>query len=268
MNRWLAATLLLSFLFLALFSIVFGKKIRSFDPPLSIIPTKSQSTTPSPEITQEQSQISVVATDLEIPWGIAFLPDGSMLFTERPGRVRFIDANHNLVSEPVMTFSDINPIGEGGLLGIAVDPQFTTNKFVYFYYSYGNGASHMYNRVVRFVFDGKRLSDQKIVVDGIPGNSNHDGGRIKFGPDGYLYITTGDSEAPSLAQDKSSLAGKILRVKGEGSVEIYSYGHRNPQGLAWDDRGKLWATEHGRSSPTGYDELNPLFREMRKKRGW
>ena len=265
MNRWLAATLLLSFLFLALFSVIFGKKIRSFDPPLSITPTPSQSAAPSPEITQEQSQLSVVATDLQVPWGLAFLPDGSMLFTERPGRVRFIDVNHNLISEPIMTFSDVNATGEGGLLGVAVDPQFVSNKFVYFYYSYGYGASDMHNRVVRFVFDGKHLTDQKIIVDGIPGNSNHDGGRIKFGPDGNLYITTGDSEAPSLAQNTTSLAGKILRVVGE-KAEVYSYGHRNPQGLAWDDRGKLWATEHGRSAPTGYDELNRI--EQGKNYGW
>jgi len=174
-----------------------------------------------------------------------------------------------------MTISDINAAGEGGLLGIAVHPDFTHNKFVYFYYSFGRGSSDMRNRVVRFVFDGKNLTDRKTIVDNIPGNSNHDGGRIKFGPDGYLYITTGDSEEPSLSQNKASLAGKILRVDFDGNIPsdnpfgtfIYSYGHRNPQGLAWDEKGRLWSTEHGRSGVlSGLDELNLI--EKGQNYGW
>ncbi|OGK39728.1 hypothetical protein A3A74_04510 [Candidatus Roizmanbacteria bacterium RIFCSPLOWO2_01_FULL_35_13] len=122
--------------------------------------------------------------------------------------------------------------------------------------------------------DGK-LSEEKIIVDQIPGNSNHNGGRIKFGPDKNLYITTGDAQEPSLAQNKNSLAGKILRVTDNGQPvtdnpfgnRTYTYGHRNPQGIDWDDSGRLWATEHGRSGiQSGLDELNLI--EPGKNYGW
>lgn len=273
MNKWLVVFIILIFFLLTIISVLFGGKIRALDLKQLQI-TRQPSSVISVKPT-DQPRLSVIAENLEIPWALAFLPDGGILFTERPGRVRLIAANSQLQQEPVMTFSDVNPTGEGGLLGITIHPDFTANKFVYFYYSYGLGKSDMKNRVVRYVFDGQKLNDRKVIVDGIPGNSNHDGGRIKFGSDGYLYITTGDSEQPSLAQDKNALAGKILRVTGDGDPApgnpfgsvIYSYGHRNPQGLAWDDKGRLWATEHGRSIPlSGLDELNII--ESGKNYGW
>lgn len=222
-------------------------------------------------IIQQAPKMKVVATGLSVPWAIAFLPDGGMLVTERAGRVRLIDKNGNLRSEPIATISEVKPLGEGGLHGVALHPDFDKNHYIYLYYTYGEFGNQTLNRVSRFIFDGNSFSDQKIIVDKIPGASNHDGGRIKFDPDGLLYITTGDASQPSLAQNKDSLAGKILRVTDEGQAasgnpfgtRIYSYGHRNPQGITWDSQGSLWATEHGQSAT---DELNLI--EPGKNYGW
>lgn len=215
-------------------------------------------------------RLSILAANLEIPWTLVFLPDKSILFTERPGRVRIIDSKNNLNPDPA-TVDDVKHQGEGGLLGITIHPDFPSNHFVYLYYTYSNINDNTLNRVVRFEFENNKLQNQKIIADNIPGASNHNGGRIKFGPDGFLYITTGDAQEPSLAQDTNSLAGKILRVTDEGKPVtgnpfnnfVYSYGHRNPQGLAWDENGRLWATEHGQSA---LDELNLI--EKGKNYGW
>lgn len=215
---------------------------------------------------------TIFAQDLEVPWALVFLPDGSTLVTERPGRVRLIDSNGNLDSAPVLEIDVVKKIqGEGGLHGIAIHPEFDENKFVYVYYTYDNQGRKSLNRVSRFVFGGKKLTDEKIIVDKIPGALFHDGGRIKFGPDKLLYITTGDAQEPSLAQNKNSLAGKILRVTPDGKAApgnpfgtlVYSYGHRNPQGITWDGSGNIWETEHGSSDK---DELNRI--EAGKNYGW
>lgn len=207
---------------------------------------------------------SIVAESLEVPWALVFLPDKSILVTERPGRVRLIDNQGNLFATPLLEISVVRKIqGEGGLHGITIDPDFEENKFVYLYYTYENQGSRSLNRVSRYTFDGKSLSSEKIIVDSIPGALFHDGGRIKFGPDKLLYITTGDAQEPSLAQNRNSLAGKILRVTPDGKPAqgnpfgtlVYSYGHRNPQGITWDKDGNLWETEHGQSA---YDELNSI----------
>ncbi|HEY5600569.1 MAG TPA: PQQ-dependent sugar dehydrogenase [Patescibacteria group bacterium] len=208
-------------------------------------------------------RLSVVASNLEIPWALVFLPDNSILFTERPGRVRLIDKDGNLMEQPISTISEVKHIGEGGLLGITIHPDFKENKLIYVYYTYGESGGNTLNRVVSFEFDGKRLQNPRTIVDQIPGASNHNGGRIKFGPDGYLYITTGDAQEPSRSQDKNSKAGKILRVDGEGNPapgnpfnnEVFSFGHRNPQGITWDKDGGVWVTEHGSSA---MDELNKI----------
>lgn len=217
-------------------------------------------TTQNQTAKQETDQSSIIAQNLEIPWGLAFLPNGDILVTERPGRVKLIDKNGNvkLISE----LPSVRHIGEGGLMGIALDPDFGSNGFVYFYYTYGNSQDSTLNRVVRMTYKNDKLSNEQVVVDKIPGASNHNGGRIKFGPDKLLYIGTGDAQNPSQAQDRNSLAGKILRLR-DGKVEIYSYGHRNVQGLAWDSNGNLWATEHGSSA---HDELNRI--ERGKNYGW
>lgn len=200
---------------------------------------------------QGSEDIVVVAGNLDIPWELVFLPGGDMLVTERAGKLLKISVDTKVVAE----ISGVRHIGEGGLLGMALDPDFSKNRYIYLYSTTDvNGLIE--NRVERYVFDGSILSGRQIVVEGISGSSNHDGGRIAFGPDGYLYITTGDAENPNSAQDKDSFDGKILRYK-DGKTEVYSYGHRNPQGIAWDSNGNLWSTEHGPSgSQTGNDEVN------------
>ncbi len=223
------------------------------------------------EILEDVPLIASVAKNLEIPWSLDFLPDGSIVFTERAGRVRFIDAQEGLLSEPLLTIIEVAHVGEGGLLGIAVHPEFAKNQFIYVYYTYRDGED-LANRVVRYKKQGKNLVDKKIIIDNIPGAVFHNGGRIKFGPDGLLYITTGDALIPDLAQNKNTLAGKILRLKDDGTKPannpfpgspVYSLGHRNPQGLAWDDQGRLWATEHGSRAT---DEVNLI--ESGKNYGW
>jgi len=221
--------------------------------------------------TSSPAQVTQIAQNLDTPWSLVFLPDKSMLVTERVGRVRIIDAGGNLQSEPVAVIEKAKEIGEGGLLGIALHPAFSDNNSVYLYYTYSAEGENTKNRVVQMTYRDKKLSDEKIIVDNISGASNHNGGRIKFGPDGFLYITTGDAQNPSQAQDKASLAGKILRVTDQGNPApdnpfgnlVYSYGHRNPQGITWDASGQLWETEHG---PSTKDEINRI--EKGKNYGW
>lgn len=233
---------------------------------------------PSPVSTATRSEspqaVTVIAENLDTPWALAFLPTSEILVTERPGRVRLI-SNGQLQVEPIAKLSQVKEIGEGGLLGIALHPKFSENHLIYLYYTYQTDGDNTLNRVVKMVYQNGKLSDESVMVDKIPGAANHNGGRIKFGPDGYLYITTGDAQNPSQAQDKNSLAGKILRVMDNGQIppdnpfnnSVYSYGHRNPQGLAWDNQGRLWATEHGRSGVlSGLDELNLI--EKGKNYGW
>ena len=239
------------------------------------IVTEKPSSNITGDITATSDSIKVIASNLDTPWAIAFLPDNTMLVTERPGRVRLINNQGQLENEPVVILSKVREIGEGGLLGMALHPDFSQNNYVYFYYTYSQTGSNTFNRVVRMIYRNGQLTDEKVIVDRIPGASNHNGGRIKFGPDNNLYIATGDAQEPSRAQDKNSLAGKILRVTPDGKPaagnpfnnEIYSYGHRNVQGLVWDAAGRLWATEHGRSGvASGLDELNLI--ENGQNYGW
>ena len=215
--------------------------------------------------------VEEVARGLEVPWSLDFAPDGRIFLTERGGQVRVIEGGQ-LLPEPVLSL-DVGS-GEGGLLGIALDPGFEQNRLVYLYYTYGLFAQ---NRVSSFTETERGLEDEQVLLDGIPGHWIHDGGRIAFGPDGMLYVTTGDAADPDLAQDVSSLAGKILRLNPDGSVPpdnpfpgspVYSYGHRNPQGLDWDAQGRLVATEHGPSGERGraHDEINVI--EAGANYGW
>jgi len=217
--------------------------------------TPNNETSSPSEEGPEANAVEVVAEDLDTPWAIDFLPDGTLLFTERGGNINLIRDGE------VRTIAtlDVNEVSESGLLGLAVDPDYQENNFLYVYYTYEDG-----NRVSRFILQDETLSGETILLDNIPNARFHDGGRIKFGPDGKLYITTGDATEPSSAQDIDSLAGKILRMNKEGSVPednpfgnyVYSYGHRNPQGLAWTEDGKLFSSEHG---PTRNDEINVIM---------
>jgi glucose/arabinose dehydrogenase len=223
----------------------------------------------SDSTTNGDQEIETAAYNLNIPWDLAFLPDGGMLVTERPGILKKIGGEEFSIAIP-----EVEHVGEGGLLGIALHPDFRNNKDLYLYFT-KRVNSRIINTVERFTLSGNSIKEGRTIITDIPGASNHNGGRIKFGPDGFLYITTGDAQNPDSAQDTNSLAGKILRLDENGNTPegnpfgnaVYSYGHRNPQGLAWDDQGRLWATEHGRSGAlSGLDELNLI--EKGGNYGW
>ncbi|WP_256914174.1 PQQ-dependent sugar dehydrogenase [Streptomyces hilarionis] len=203
------------------------------------------------------SSVTTSSTGWTIPWGIHWMPDGkSALVTERDD-FRVWKVTKDGTKTRVGTVPNtVTTDGEGGLLGVAVDPQWASDHYVYFMHTASEG-----NRVVRMTYDGDSLTGYKILLQGIKKNRYHNGGRLAFGPDGYLYVSTGEAQTPALAQDKNSLNGKILRMTTDGRAApgnpfgtyVYSYGHRNPQGLAFDRNGRLWEAEFGNSSK---DELN------------
>ena len=212
--------------------------------------------------------VEAMVTGLETPWAVEFAPDGRIFITERAGRVRIVK-DGKLLNEPWISL-EASEGGESGLLGLALDPGFEKNGFVYLAYSYRDENNNLLNRLIRLVDDPAtdRGRPDIVLLDGIRGAANHDGGRVKFGPDGKLYWTMGDAGNQELSQDLDSLNGKILRLNRDGTIPddnpfsgspVYSYGHRNPQGLAWQpETGRLYATEHGPSGfqGAGQDEVN------------
>jgi glucose/arabinose dehydrogenase len=206
-------------------------------------------------------ELEVIAESLNAPWAIALSDEGTMYVTERSGAIRII-TDGRLQPEPLFQFSEpFVSQGEGGLMGIALDPNFLENRYLYVMHSYLED-NQIYNRVVRLVEKNSRASIDRVLLDKIPGGRIHNGGRLKIGPDRKLYITTGDAGNPELAQDPTSTAGKILRIELDGSIPIdnpianspvYSLGHRNPQGVAWSSRNVMYAAEHG---ATAHDEIN------------
>ena len=209
--------------------------------------------------------IGTIARGLRVPWGIAFLPDGSALVTERDsGRVLRVTGRS---TRQVGTVAETRAEGEAGLLGVAVSPTYSRDKRVFFY-----TTAESDNRVLRTTFDNGRLGEMRPILTGIPKAFNHDGGRMVFGPDRLLYVSTGEAGQPDLAQDRGSLGGKILRITQDGdpapgnpdrSSPIWTWGHRNVQGLAFDDNGNLWASEFGQDT---FDELNLI--EKGRNYGW
>jgi len=226
-------------------------------------------------------RVETVVANLEVPWSIVWAPAGRMLFTERGGRIR-VYQNGKLQTEPLFTIPDVAPSGEGGLMSLALHPQFAENHFIYVSYVYH--TDNQYVRVVRYREDGNSLVDRKVIIENIPAAQYHAGCRLRFGPDAKLYITTGDATKRELAQQLDSLAGKILRVNDDGTVpadnpfvgrkdarpEIWSFGHRNPQGIDFQPESNLmFETEHGPSGfdgPEGGDEVNIV--EQGKNYGW
>jgi glucose/arabinose dehydrogenase len=202
------------------------------------------------------SAASTIATGLQVPWGIAFLPGGDALVSERTtGRILRI-SREGARKRTAMEVPGVDTdSGEGGLLGLAVSPRYARDRLVYAYFT-----SATDNRIVRFRLGGKVHP----IVTGIRRGFNHNGGRIAFGPDGKLYAGVGEAGETDLAQDRGSLNGKILRMNSDGSVPrdnpfpgslVWTLGHRNVQGLAWDSRGRLWATEFGQDE---FDEVNSI----------
>lgn len=249
----------------AIASFVYRDSISSF----LFRPTQSAET-PGISHVVEGKDIEVIADELRIPWDIAFLPDGSLLVTERPGLLRRIDGE----TKKSILVGGVEHVGEGGLLGVALHPNFRQNQLVYLYFT-TEGVDGLANRVERYRLEDDRLNNLEVIISDIPGAVYHDGGKIAFGPDGKLYITTGDAGDEDSAQALNSVAGKILRLNDDGSIPsdnpfgtaVYSYGHRNSQGIAWDIQGNLWSTEHGRSGVrSGLDELNLI--EPGNNYGW
>lgn len=221
-----------------------------------------------PEIVEETiPDQTTILTGLNTPWDIAFIGENEYLITERRGNLLHVKGGTTTsikLPHPI-------PKGEGGLLGIALHPHFDHNNILYLYMNTSTGM----NTVFRYEWIDNSLKNELVIIKNIPGAIYHDGGRIEFGPDEKLYIATGDATQSKIAQDLKSLGGKILRINDDGTIPednpfgtaVWSYGHRNPQGLAWDHDGVLWETEHGRSGITsGYDELNVI--EKGKNYGW
>lgn len=229
---------------------------------------------------QTKFRVETVAANLEVPWAFAFLPNGNLLFTERPGRVRLIE-NGKLRESPVYTVPDVEPSGESGLMDISLHPDFAANNFVYLSYAYSGDGKRV--RIVRYKFGGDAFAEPKTIIENISAAQYHAGTRARFGPDGKLYVTTGDATDRELAQQMNSINGKTLRLNDDGTIppdnpfvnqpnvraEIWSVGHRNAQGLAWTANGAMFQTEHGPSGfdgAGGGDEVN--FVEKGKNYGW
>ena len=207
--------------------------------------------------------VQIFLTRLEVPWSLAFAPDGRMFIAERPGRVRIVQ-NGQLAAEPALVLNDVFAEGEAGVLGLALHPDFAQNGFVYIAYTARIGSGPV-NRLVRYREVNGQLGERAVLVDNIRAAAIHDGARVRFGPDGLLYMSMGDAADTSTSQNLSSLNGKLLRFTDEGRTPsgnpftspVWSYGHRNPQGFDWAPNGDLWEAEHG---PTGFDEINLIER--------
>ncbi len=244
-------------------------------------PGRGSGETEAASTSQTKFRVETVVGNLEVPWSIVWAPDGRMFFTERPGRVRVYEKGQ-LKAEPLFVVPDVEPSGESGLMSLELHPQFSTNHFLYLAYAYKGDGQQV--KVVRYREDSTGLTEPKVIIEAIPAAQFHAGCRLRFGPYQKLYITTGDATERGLAQAMDSLAGKTLRLNDDGSIpsdnpfvnqknarpEIWSLGHRNAQGIAWQPgSGLMFQTEHGPSGfdgPGGGDEVNIV--ERGKNYGW
>lgn len=228
-------------------------------------------------ISMSQVTVETIATGLDTPWSLVFTSDERILVTERPGRIRVIKEGQ-LLEEPLYVFREVSETGEEGLMSLALHPRYRDNHWLYVSLAY-EANEVFWVKVIRFTDAGDQLTDPQVVLDRIPAARYHAGCAIAFGPDDKLYITTGDATEKNLAQDLSSLAGKVLRLNDDGSIPsdnpfsgslVWSYGHRNSQGIAWERKtGVMYASEHGPSvfdGPAGGDEIN-LIKKGRNY-GW
>lgn len=235
-------------------------------PTASASPTGSPEPEPEPTSVPDPAVAGDVATGITTPWGLVFLPDRTALVAERDtGKIKHVAAGGEVTE--IGEVPGVNPSSEGGLLGLAIPPTFETDRWVYAYFS---GDSD--NRIVRMRYEGTSLGAPEVILDGIPMAGTHNGGRMRFGPDGNLWVGTGDGSNGDNSQDRNSLGGKILRITPEGEPAegnpfpgspVYSLGHRNVQGLAFDPAGRLWAAEFGQNT---WDEVNLI--QPGRNYGW
>lgn len=211
----------------------------------------------------------VVAEGLDMPWEIVFLPDGDLLVAERSGKLKRIGGD-----EITREVHGLEELGEIGLLGLALHPSFVENGLIYLYIETKVRGKRL-DRVDRYRLEADQLKERTTILQNIPGSGRHKGGRLAFGTDRKLYVSTGDAEEAFLAQDRNSLSGKVLRLEDDGRIPqdnpygnmVWSYGHHDVRGLAWESDGTLWVTERGRQGiASGYDEVNRI--EKGGNYGW
>lgn len=236
------------------------------------IPGQKVNLVPTPESSEQTGQpvdykITEFTRGLNIPWSMVFTSPNRMLISERGGNIREI-VDGQLNPTPLIHLSETAQVSESGLMGLAIHPDYSQNKYVYACLTYNSGSG-LADKIERFVDNGNNLTRDRVILASFPAARFHAGCRTGFGPDGKLYVTTGDATIREDAQKLDSLAGKILRMNDDGTIPsdnpfgtlVWSYGHRNPQGIAWHESGVLFSTEHGPSGndgPGGGDEVNVI----------
>ncbi|TDQ36763.1 PQQ-dependent sugar dehydrogenase [Aureibacillus halotolerans] len=223
-----------------------------------------QETESEDETSQLISQEERIAEELNVPWTIARAQNGFYI-TQRNGELLFVQENGEKTPQTVNLATPVTQQSESGLLGFVLDPDFESNRLAYLYHTY-EVDGELRNRLISVTENEGAWEETAVLLDNIPASPIHNGGRLAFGPHGLLYVTTGDAGNEELPQDKESLAGKILRLHKDGTVPednpfpdsyVYSYGHRNPQGITWLEDGTMYATEHGSSAQDEINEIEP-----------